>query len=372
MIAIDGFPSRNGPLDIRMQPGEVVLLRGANGAGKTSILRAIAGLEAPLAPRAVRVDGARAMCAQDPRDALVGLTVAGEFRLRGQPLAPAVARLAARESATLSSGESRRLGLAAVSQTRAPILLLDEPTEGLDAHGRDALRALVTRARDAGGMVVAADHAGLLDGLATRTIDLTPRSEAALPPMPRAEGDAIIRSPAARARGCDLPAVELGPGFHTLRGPNGAGKSTLLLRLAGIAHASGVSIAGAPPTPGRNVRLALPHASDLFTRDTVHDELAAADAETVERLVPRERLARHPFSLSGGEAQRVALARCLGQRAAVYLLDEPEAHLAADGRAALVACIAQRVHEGACVLAATHDESLHARAQQVVDVGARQ
>ncbi|MEO7397060.1 MAG: ATP-binding cassette domain-containing protein, partial [Ilumatobacteraceae bacterium] len=91
-----GFPTPSGGIDLEVRRGEVILLEGPNGSGKTSLLRALAGLPAPLQPIEVQIQGhdprtlpARQLAAtvgvalQDPRESLVGLTVRSEFRLRG-------------------------------------------------------------------------------------------------------------------------------------------------------------------------------------------------------------------------------------------------------------------------------------------------
>lgn len=358
MIQLRGFPAPSGPLDLDVARGEVVLLRGPNGAGKTSLLRALAGLPAALPEGRVLLDGADpaslpadhlarlvAYAPQAARDGFAGLTVAGEHRLRGVAPQDALAQLAARDVGTLSSGEARRVLLALAASRAPPLLLLDEPTEGLDAAGRAALRALVVAGRERGA-VVAADHAGLLDDLATRVVRLAEEPDVSWPVMtPPPRGASLT---------LDAPHRALGPGLHALVGPSGSGKTTLLRALA---------------QRERSARFAPTDAWLAFSRATVAEEISGCDAG--ERLVPAQLRARHPLTLSGGEAQRVLLAKVLGRPGPIYLLDEPEAHLDAEGRAALGGLLRSRVAEGACILAATHNAGLAKVATSVIELGAR-
>lgn len=398
LASVTGFPAPSGPLDLQVHAGDIVLLRGPNGSGKTSLLRSFAGLPAALRPAQVRVLGrdpgrvpaqelarAVALVPQDPREGLVGLTVRSEFRLRRMALPPSVAGWAGRDVATLSSGEARRVGLAVARSGQPLLLLLDEPSEGLDAAARQGLLDLVRQAAQRGA-VVAADHAGLLDEVATRAVDLAPRftadgldmrtllAPAGAAAVLRAEEVAVdLGAPPSTT--VQFPALQLPSGLHALAGPNGSGKSTLLLRLAGLRHSHGVSLLGGSPVPGESARLLLPHPGDLFTQATVGDEVSTAAPP--DGLLPASALSggsngmlrRHPLSLSAGEAQRVALAKALGRPAALYLLDEPEAHLDAAGRAALLRALAAKVAGGACVVVATHDPALLAAAQSVVHLG---
>ncbi|MEK6976438.1 MAG: ATP-binding cassette domain-containing protein [Candidatus Thermoplasmatota archaeon] len=384
LATVTGFCAPAGPIDLDVNMGEVVHLRGGNGCGKTSLLRHLAGLDAPLQCNRVAVlrrdphdmpgpelaQAVRAVWAS-PNASLVGLTVAGEFQLRGFQLPPALHALGDRDAATLSSGEARHVALAVAAASPAPLLLLDEPCEALDGDGLEHLALLVREAASRGAVVIA-DHTGWAATIATRSVDLGPSSPSIGLVLPRPPaGDVLLTSPPAQIRRgstpLDVPGLHVAPGFHVVTGRNGAGKSTLLQRLAGLRDADGVLVAGAAPEPGRTVRLLQPGAGDLLMERTVRSELGAT--RDAEGLVPSGLLDRHPLSLSAGEAQRVAIAKSLGHAATVHLLDEPEAHLDADARWRLLAAIARRLADGACVVAATHDAALIAAAHSRTEVG---
>lgn len=388
LARVRGFPSPGGAVDLEVRRGDVVVLEGPNGSGKTSLLRCLAGLPSPIQPASVEVLGAdprlmpaKALAAsvgtalQDPRESLVGLTVKSEFSLRGLSVPASVAAWTHRDVATLSSGEARRVSLAAAEARKPTLLLLDEPVEGLDAAAKERLRALVRQAA-ADGAVVGADHAGILSELATKRVALGPMAAPAPSrPLGPEGGDVLLHAPACSVRlgelDLRLPQVALPAGLHGLAGPNGSGKSTLLLRLSGLRHAGGVHWRGGAPEPGRTTRLLLPHAGDLFAQATVRDELGDPAVAVSTGLVGSGLLDRHPLSLSAGEAQRVALAKTLTAGAPCYLLDEPEAHLDAAGREALLSLVSARVADGACVVVATHDEGLLAACRSVVRLEGR-
>lgn len=185
-------------LSFIVQPGEVLQLRGPNGVGKTTLLRAIAGLGRPI-EGSISFDG-------EPLDATpyrwAGLMLMqGHLsgwkqhqsvwdNLRSQAQLDTAQHTPAPEliehwlgeaglskqrhlpAGRLSAGQKRRMGLARLGLNLAgsrKVWLLDEPTTALDLAGQTLLVDLIARLVESGGMVIAATHQSL--GLQTRAIE---------------------------------------------------------------------------------------------------------------------------------------------------------------------------------------------------------
>ncbi len=159
---------RDTSLEVRA--GEVVALLGRNGAGKTTLLRALGGLHGPD-KGSVGGTGSVAYVPQDPNVLLFASSVRAELqetlRLRGMAddgrvdhwlAALRLEPLAERHPRTLSSGERQRVAVAAIAVGGADVLLLDEPTRGIDAASRAALELAVREHVAAGGAVMLATH----------------------------------------------------------------------------------------------------------------------------------------------------------------------------------------------------------------------
>jgi heme exporter protein A len=164
-------------LDLALHGGEAVALTGRNGAGKTSLLRAVAGLLRPDAGQIVfenvEAETARAehLHMVGHHDGLKSTRTAWE-ELRFQTLwtggTEASARLAAQrmdlnrlldlEVRRLSAGQRRRLALARLVASPRSLWLLDEPMAPLDAGHRAAFGQLMAQHLDGGGMILAAVH----------------------------------------------------------------------------------------------------------------------------------------------------------------------------------------------------------------------
>ena len=181
-------------MDLRLQPGELVLLAGRNGAGKSTLLRVLMGAEAAHAGRALLDD--RDIGEWDPRArarelAFVPQQADAPFEFTGRELVAmgrhphlgrfdslrakdnaavdsALAAVDARDFAdrrvtTLSGGELRRIAVARALATEAPLMLLDEPTSNLDLEHAIALVELLQALAEQGrGLLVASHDVNLL------------------------------------------------------------------------------------------------------------------------------------------------------------------------------------------------------------------
>jgi energy-coupling factor transport system ATP-binding protein len=153
-------------IDLEVRRGEVVVLEGPNGSGKTTLARIAAGLLEPNAGTVER-QGRVTYLAQDPGRYLVRETALAEVALGvGGSTSAAHAALelvglgwaAARHPRDLSSGERERLGLAAVTASEPDLLILDEPTRGIDPPRKAELAAWLARYAAAGHGVLVATH----------------------------------------------------------------------------------------------------------------------------------------------------------------------------------------------------------------------
>jgi heme ABC exporter ATP-binding subunit CcmA len=209
---LGGFPVLAGA-DLDLERGQVALLQGANGAGKTSLLRTCAGL-LPVVAGSAHVLGCDLTVdrrAVRRRVGMLGhanalyddLTVEDNVRFAVRAAGGAVAavepalvrlglagRLRTVAAGRLSAGQRRRTALAALVARAPELWLLDEPHAGLDAEHRDLLDDLIrTAARGGAAILIASHEAERASALADRTLTMAGGQVTAAPFAPPAAGD---------------------------------------------------------------------------------------------------------------------------------------------------------------------------------------
>jgi heme exporter protein A len=199
LLEVTGLACRRGGrrvldgLSFSLGGGELLALTGPNGSGKTTLLRVLA-LLVPLDGGAIRWQGNAVAADRESwrgriawlahLDGLKGdltvrenLNVAEHLRggdgamVDGALAAFDLAGLAMRAVRTLSAGQRRRTALARVVASAAPLWLLDEPLNALDAAAQAALRLALKSHLASGGLAIAATHAALDIG-DVRTLEL--------------------------------------------------------------------------------------------------------------------------------------------------------------------------------------------------------
>ena len=303
-----------------------------------------------------------------------------------------------RDTDTLSGGRKQLLSLAAVLALRPRVLLLDEPTSQLDPVAeKNFLHALFRVNRELGCTVVVATHqprsmlnyatcAYRIEGGRVRdVVDLASLGSREglldLDSCRPAQGAATGAAAAIREgwfrydrtggwvlRGLD---VTFSSGaVHAVVGGNGCGKSTMLSVLAKTAKLQ----------RGRMVRgtasaaLLPQNPKALLVAETVRDELMewasacgydeAAAQEQTARLGLAGLEMRHPYDLSGGQRQLLALAKLLLIGPELLLLDEPTKGLDLASRCIIARALREHAQAGGTVVIATHDLDF---AEQVSD-----
>ncbi|MCX5197420.1 ATP-binding cassette domain-containing protein [Streptomyces sp. NBC_00249] len=452
-IRIPDGPVLLHPASLTVRAGRITALTGPSGSGKTTLLRALIGhlpdgaavtagtLDvlgrspgdlgpadlrllrrtriayvgqdpgSALNPR-MRIRGIVAETATDPSDEAV-LGLLRECRL------PVDDGLPDRRPTAISGGQQRRVALARALARTPEILLLDEPTAGLDGALRDEIAELLRDLAARRGLAVVmachdpelveacADDVVRLEGAPPRRAD-PPARRTPGPPPPAGESRGIggiaahavsvaYRHRGGRHQALDAVDFTAATGSATgIVGPSGSGKTTLLRVLAGLhpADSGTLSLGGSPLAatarkrsrehlrrvqlvpqnpldalnPARTVGAALARPLRLHT-GLKGPRRTARIAELLEQVeLPAEFAGRYPGELSGGQRQRVSIARALATGPDVLLCDEITSALDPDTAAAVMELLgrlrAERRMTVALVshelhLVAAHTDSVH-------------
>jgi heme exporter protein A len=185
LAARRGFSELFAGVSLRVGAGEALVVTGANGTGKTTLLRTLAGLSAPesgeiqwqgqrVGPFAPELRAAVTwsghlpslkdeLTTEENLASLLALegSAASRESLTGALGDVALSRQRSLPARVLSQGQRRRIGLARLSLVSRPLWILDEPLAALDAAGAELLTRLLGRHLAKGGLAVVATHAAL-------------------------------------------------------------------------------------------------------------------------------------------------------------------------------------------------------------------
>lgn len=396
--------------------GAFALLVGGTGSGKSTLLSLAKPQISPAGDRAgqVRVfgrsvddlDGAEACevgyVFQDPDNQIVCDSVWHEmaFGLEnlGTPQSEMRRRVAEAsyffgmgpwfhsDTDALSGGRKQLLALASTLVMQPRVLLLDEPTAQLDPiAARNFLHALFRVNRELGCTVVVATHEPeLMADYATCAFELVEGAVRPVEDLGRFKCEAALaergalcdeNAPVAVSargawfrygrdddwvlRGLDLE-VRQGE-VHALVGGNGCGKSTLLALIAGTRRAQRGEVRSAI-----SAKAMLPQdPKALFAEEHVDDELmewahiGGYGADEVRAMMGElglaDRAGLHPYDLSGGQRQMLALGKLLLVHPRLLLLDEPTKGLDRAAREHVAGMIEAARRDGVTVIVSTHD-----------------
>nr|WSW47157.1 ATP-binding cassette domain-containing protein [Streptomyces sp. NBC_01001] len=441
-IRIPDGPVLLHPASLTVRAGQITALTGPSGSGKTTLLRALIGhlpdgaaitagtldvlghSPADLGPEELRLlrrtriayvgqDPGSALnprmkirsivaeIATDPSDEAV-LGLLRECRL------PVDDGLPDRRPTAISGGQQRRVALARALARTPEILLLDEPTAGLDSALRDEIAELLRDLATSRGLAVVmachdpelveacADHVVRLD--APQPVHL-PSQRAAAPdagpmsPVSKEDGEGLraqgirvaYNHRAGRQQALDSVDFAAAPGTATgIVGPSGSGKTTLLRVLAGLhpADSGRLTLDGHPLAftarkrrrehhrriqlvpqnpldalnPSRTVGAALARPLRLHS-GLARPQIAGKVGELLEQVeLPADFAARYPGELSGGQRQRVSIARALATDPGYLLCDEITSALDPETAITVMELLARlRTERGLTVVMVSHE-----------------
>ncbi|QBS44772.1 ATP-binding cassette domain-containing protein [Nocardia sp. CS682] len=431
-LTVDGLSVRDASgtvvlenISLSLPPGRGLAVVGPSGAGKTTFALAVLGaLPAGLtASGTVGLGGAVGYVPQDPSTGLnpamrIGTALREIARLRGTSGADPVAQ-ALREvdlpddrefrrrfPHELSGGQQQRVLLAMALLGKPALVVLDEPTTGLDAQTRDQLLRTLRKIKDSTTLLVITHDLPTIAPLIDEVLELDRGKVVAIAPCHDQKPPAATPSRAFRPKAAPMLRVEglavthrnsrpvvdgvsftLHPGeCLAITGRSGAGKTTVARALAGLhAPARGlVELDGAPLHSSvdrrtidhrRAIQLVFQHPATSLNPSyrigsqigrplrLLHGMDSPAARDQTHRLLQAVGLDDHltlrrPHHLSGGQQQRVAIARALAAEPRILICDEITSSLDPDTQDLVLELLDELRRKGLALIVISHQDAV--------------
>ena len=410
-------------IDLHVKKGELVILSGRSGCGKTTLTRILNGLCPGFYPGKLEggysLDGEDALkmpihrlgtivgsVFQDPRSQFFATNTTDEIVLGMEniPLERPVMqerlntvckqmnieRLIDRRIFPLSSGEKQLIAIASVCAMEPKVIVLDEPSANLDSEAMVRLGALLYRLKMAGHTMILSEHRfHYVRDSFDRLVFMEDGAISAVYDRKDALSLTAEQMTAMGLRPFDAPAFRVGGAYRqnqddalqvSVISCMLAGKSTLCRIITGLYRAMGsVSLDGEILKRKRLTQKSffVQQDSDYqLYAPTVLDEFSLGKKETAElKETALSRLRemglevftdRHPASLSGGQKQRLLLALAAASGRSLLVFDEPTSGLDGFNMHLTVDLLKRLAGEGRCILLITHDMELIAEAADSV------
>lgn len=406
-------------VSLSAEKGDFVLLMGKTGSGKSTLLKLLKKELAPygnIQGEIISQTNGTAFVVQDIDSSFVCDKVRGELvfalennRLENDVIAVKLGEIASFfnltdmldiDISTLSGGQKAAVAVASAMISNPDVLILDEPLSQLDSKAAYQLISLLKRVNsELGTTVIMSSHISdslvnicdkmyIMDNgkiLAEGTAESLSRNDDLLPffpvytslfdSRPLSVKDALScnlsfeEKPAEECK-FDKKAVEVKNitfsygknqkdildnlnltvykgSIHSIIGANASGKTTLIKVIAGIKrqYAGKVKVQGKIAYLPQNPRF-------LFTKDTVLEEAGESFAK---KLCPNDYETRHPYDLSGGEMQKLALEILMNKGFDIILMDEPSKSLDFFSKQELKETIKKLAETGKTVVIVSHD-----------------
>lgn len=406
-------------VSITINRGDFVLLMGKTGSGKSTLLKMLKKELAPFGTVTGRVEDKSAhtgFVVQNPDVSFVAENVRGELafapenmKMSNDEIAVKIGEVSSffnlsdvldKRISELSGGERASVAIASAVMIDADAVILDEPLAQLDPKATMQVINLLKRVNEELGVtVIISSHTSegiidfcdrlvvleqgrvLLNGapdelkcnekaleyfpLYTSMFDERPLTVKASIPLAKGLEEKKHQKGMTTPPSVVLKNITFAYGknerdilsclsftayegkIHSIIGANGSGKTTLLKVIAGIkkAYSGKVKVNGAISYLPQNPQY-------LFTKDTVGEEI---DISTAEEFGLVDLLSHHPYDLSGGQMQKLALAIISKQSFDVLLLDEPSKGLDTFSKKSLISYLKNLAKGGKTIILVSHD-----------------